>query len=74
MDDNITYGVFWRSKDSLNPDKWRFFGGWYTEYEAAEDNARDLRRNSVCIAAKVVERVETYEDVPGTLWEREKDG
>lgn len=70
MDEIITYGVFYRSKNSRRPDKWFMFCGWFTEYETAQQIASTLRTNGQCTAVKVVEREETFEDVPGTLWER----
>lgn len=74
MDEIITYGVFCRSKNNHKPDKWFMFCGWFTEYESAQQMASLLRTNGQCTAVKVVEREETFEDVPGTLWEGNNNG
>lgn len=70
MDENITYGVYWQSKRSLIPYEWHRFFDWLSVYEDAESMARELKRDPNCLAIKIVKRVETFEDVPGTLWER----
>lgn len=70
MYDNTTYGVFWKSKYRVNPDEWSSFMSWFSNYDDAVREARELRENPSCLAVKIVERVEMFEDVPGTLWER----
>ena len=68
MDDRISYGVFWNTK--LNPGKWRIFSAWFTSYEAAREEVELALKNPRCIAARIVERAETFESV--AEWERKE--
>lgn len=66
MEDSITYGVFWKTKDS---NKWLSFSSWHVSYDSAMRTVKDmLEGNPNCIAIKIVERTETFFDV----WEKEQ--
>ena len=68
---DITYGVFWKSDRYGDPEKWYMFGSWMIDYDDAVNMARNLRvTDPGCLATKIVERVETFEDMPGTYWKR----
>lgn len=70
MDEKITYGVFWRSTLYGDTEIWMPFFNWFKDYSVALNEANEVRKNPACLAVKIVERVETFEDVPGTAWER----
>lgn len=54
--DIVTYGVFWRTK--LDPEKWDFYSGWYSEILYAKEDAKRAAKNPRVIEVAVVERVE----------------
>ena len=62
MDDNITYGVFWKSTN-YRDDEWHPFMTWLSSYEDAHENASEAAENPSALEVKIVERVETYTDV-----------
>lgn len=60
MEDRITYGVFWRTTDNK---EWHEFSPWFTNYDGAYKTYEDVLTNPRCIQAKIVERIETFNDV-----------
>ena len=65
MDEEITYGVFWKSSFCTN--EFRLFSGWYTKYDDACKCYQDLKgSNPLCIEARIVEKCEHYEVVATT--------
>jgi len=60
MEDKITYGVFWRTTDNK---EWNEFSTWFIEFDGACKSYTDVLTNQRCIQAKIVERVETFNDV-----------
>ncbi len=60
MEDKITYGVFWKTTEN---EEWHEFSTWFTNYGGAYKVYEDVLTNPRCIQAKIVERVETFNDV-----------
>lgn len=62
MDDNITYGVFWKNIHFVD-DEWHPFMTWLLSYDDAYKTALEAADNPSTYDVKIVERVETYTGV-----------
>ena len=65
LNDQISYGVFWRSEYNK---EWKSFSPWFKSYDQAYDCLCKLMQNPACIESAIVERIETYDFV--TKWEK----
>ncbi len=63
MDEIITYGVFWKS--TWNPEKFVSFSTWFSDFEDALSEYKNLMQNPNCIAAELIERTENFEVIAG---------
>ena len=61
MEEQITYGVYWKS--DWNPNEFTEFFTWLTTYDAAYKEYKKVLKNPACHAARIVERTENYEIV-----------
>lgn len=59
-EEKISYGVFYKSKDC---DKWQPYLTWLTSYGDAREEVNEALRNPLCIAIKIVERIEIFKDI-----------
>lgn len=65
----ITYGVFWINATNTELG-WHQFDVWHESYSEALAMLAIVRNNPRCCAAKIVERIEMFDDVTDTIWNR----
>lgn len=63
MEEIITYGVYWKTEEDEERDKFHPFSAWHTTYDSAYHAYKEYLTNPACRAAQIIERVEHFEIV-----------